>query len=261
MLNETNDTPVGIPTILVVGSLKPPQATDWLEEKLRELSNGVFSTLERAGSQYQFVEASSFNDDAKLLIAQTDGLLILGGGDADPSFYGQDPTSELYAINPRADRLELDLIQQARIAGKPIFGICRGMQLINIAFGGELYQDIGDGCHSGTFDNSIMVSHKVTVAPDSKLHNIFGSIEVDIRSAHHQAVSVLGEGLNVSAHAPDGIIEAIEAGGEQWVVGVQWHPEDTSARQHDFDLLMKAFLTEVNSRRLAFQNCRATATL
>ncbi|WP_460146789.1 gamma-glutamyl-gamma-aminobutyrate hydrolase family protein [Pseudomonas sp. S2_A02] len=243
MAIRTNQNLMDVPKILVVGSLTPPDATDWLEKKLQELSSNVLITLTRNGAEYIFVEASASNSTAEALIDQVAGLLLLGGGDADPSCYGQVPiTDTMYAINLDADRFELDLILQARTVGKPIFGICRGMQLINIAFGGDMIQEIGPGCHNGNLDNSSMVSHPVTIKPGSKLHAVYGTPQLTIRSAHHQAVARVGEGLKVTAQAPDGLVEAIEATSESWIVGVQWHPEENEATKEDFDMLINAFL-------------------
>lgn len=247
MASSTNrNLSVASAKILVVGSLTPPDAGEWLKKTLHELSDGVFSSIHRGGAEYIFVDASAANPPPEELLRQADGLLILGGGDADPACYGQVPIVEtMYAINPKADQFELDLIRQGSTNNLPILGICRGMQLINIAFGGELIQDIGAGLHSGTVDNSVMVSHPVTLTLGSRLQSIYSDCEITIRSGHHQAVSRVGEGLTVTARAADGVVEAIEANEKNWIVGVQWHPEDPMASQNDLDLLMGAFLNAV----------------
>lgn len=256
MMTATNEIlQAHIPRILVVGSLTPPEASDWLKDKLKELSHGVFAALERAGAACLFVEASSPDCVPGELLSEADGLLVLGGGDADPACYGQAPVADtMYAINPAADRFELDLIRQGAIDDLPILGICRGMQLINIAFGGALIQEIGPGCHNGNADNSLMVSHPVSLKTGSRLHSIYGTSNLTIRSAHHQAVSQLGDGLTVAATAEDQIIEAIEATYQRWIVGVQWHPEDPLAPAQDFDKLLDAFIgaaVSVQTRQLA----------
>ncbi|HBY1570390.1 TPA: gamma-glutamyl-gamma-aminobutyrate hydrolase family protein [Klebsiella pneumoniae] len=244
--NEILQAPM--PRILVVGSLTPPDASDWLKCKLKELSDGVFAALERAGAACLFVEASSPNGVPGELLSAADGLLVLGGGDADPACYGQAPVADtMYAINPAADHFELGLIRQGAIDDLPILGICRGMQLINIAFGGELIQEIGPGCHNGNADNSLMVSHPVLLATGSRLHSIYGTSTLTIRSAHHQAVAQLGNGLTVAATAEDQVIEAVEAIDKRWIVGVQWHPEDALAPAKDFDRLLDAFIGAAES--------------
>lgn len=239
------------PRILVAGSLTPPDASDWLKNKLKELADGVFAALERAGAMCSFVEASSPNIAPDELLSQVDGLLVLGGGDADPACYGQVAAAEtMYAINPVADRFELDLIRQGIMADLPILGICRGMQLINIAYGGDLIQEIGHSCHNGNADNSVMVSHSVVITEGSRLHSIYGSSQLTVRSAHHQAVSRVGKGLSVVATAADHIVEALEGIHQRWVVGVQWHPEDALAPRADFDMLVNAFVcsASINTR-------------
>lgn len=256
MMTATNEIlQAPTPRILVVGSLTPPDASDWLKGKLKELSDGVFTALERAGAACLFVEASSPNCVPDELLSEVDGLLVLGGGDADPACYGQAQVADtMYAINPAADHFELSLIRQGAIDDLPILGICRGMQLINIAFGGELIQEIGPGCHNGNADNSLMVSHPVLLAAGSRLHSIYDTSNLTIRSAHHQAVSKLGDGLAVAARAEDQIIEAIEATHQRWIVGVQWHPEDALAPAQDFDKLLDAFIgaaASIQTRQLS----------
>jgi putative glutamine amidotransferase len=244
MATFTNQNmPLRPPRILVVGSLTPPDADDWLKGKLSELSDSVFAALKRGGAKYGFVEASDATSQPDELLAEFDGLLVLGGGDADPACYGHEPLVDtMYGINQHADRFELDLIRQSARKDIPVLGICRGMQLINIAFGGALNQEIGPGYHSGNADNSLMVSHEVSLHEGSKLHEIYGKTSLAIRSAHHQSVSLVGHGLVVAADAEDGTVEAIEAADNSWLIGVQWHPEDPLASREDFDLLIRSFL-------------------
>lgn len=248
MLTAANKSlPQNPPVILVSGSLAPLNASDWLKSKLKVLANNVFSILKTSGSKYHFVEASTASLCAEEALSHVDGLLILGGGDADPACYGQTHIADnIYAVNRHADELELSLINHALIRDLPILGICRGMQLINIALGGELHQDIGVGCHSGTTDNSVMVTHNVQLTEHTTLHSVYSRPVISIRSGHHQAVSALGNGLVTSAQSADGIIEAIEAPAKNWVIGVQWHPEDCLADKDDFALLIHSFLHAAN---------------
>lgn len=144
------------------------------------------------------------------------GLVLAGGSDIEPSLYGQ-PNLAAKNPHPERDEMELRLIREALELDIPIFGICRGAQMLNVAFGGTLKQDIGDG-HTG-------VRHGVRFAPDSKVAAV--ARPATVNSRHHQAVDKLGEGLRATAWgAEDNIVEAIEAPDRQFVLAVQWHPED-----------------------------------
>jgi putative glutamine amidotransferase len=143
------------------------------------------------------------------------GLVLAGGSDIEPSRYGQ---PNLCAKNPDPERdgMELRLIGEAIEAGIPIFGICRGAQMLNVAFGGTLLQDIG-ASHTGR-------RHAVTFEPGSKLAAI--AQPETVNSRHHQAIDRLGAGLRVTVRGEDGVVEGIEAVGHPFVLAVQWHPED-----------------------------------
>lgn len=152
------------------------------------------------------------------------GLVLGGGGDVDPSYYGEAPTGTRNP-NPKRDEMELELLRVARERDLAVLGICRGLQLMNVACGGTLQQDIGTA-HSE-------VRHAVSVAPGSKLHGMVASESFEIVSRHHQAIKVAAPGLAVTAHAPDGTIEAIEDPQKGFVIGVQWHPEDNTESAED----------------------------
>lgn len=239
--------------ILVVGSLTPPDIGDYLKSVLRAFSESAFSSVRRGRGEVNFVDASTPDRAVDTALDGMDGLLVLGGADADPTCYGQRLEADTtYGIDPQADRFELALLREAGARDLPVLGICRGMQLINIMHGGDLVQEIGQGTvHNGTFDNSIMVSHPVTLEPGSRLDAIYGGRTLSVRSGHHQAVSRVGEGLAVTARAEDGMVEAVETTGPNWMVGVQWHPEDPEAPRADLDLLMAGFINVARQRRRA----------
>jgi putative glutamine amidotransferase len=157
-----------------------------------------------------------------------DGLLLTGGGDIDPGRYGAQPHPRTGRVSAPRDAAELDLLDAATAAGLPVLGVCRGLQLLNVARGGTLCQHLPDGAgHTpapGTFG-----SHPVRVAAGTRLAGILGANGdgVDVPTAHHQAVDRLGEGLVATAWAEDGVVEAVEASaaGDPFLLAVQWHPE------------------------------------
>ncbi|CEP69252.1 Glutamine amidotransferase [Moorella glycerini] len=162
-------------------------------------------------------------------LAIIDGLLLTGGGDIEPSFFNARPEATLYKVLPERDVFELALTRAALAAGMPILAICRGIQVLNVAAGGDLYQDIKSEVPGALEHNQAgpreQPCHDMKVIPGTRLAGIFGPT-ARVNSLHHQAVRRVGKGLRVSAVAPDGLIEALEGEGEVAVIGVQWHPED-----------------------------------
>jgi putative glutamine amidotransferase len=236
--------------ILASYSVDADRAPEWLRVELRRLAETAEAALLGTDAEVVFVDAGRTTDDPVELVDAFDGVLVLGGADLDPAFYGQEPQeSTLYGVDPRADAFELGLIAAAVDAGKPFLGICRGMQLLNVAFGGTLIQHLGDDTiHSVSDVNDVMIEHEVALRPGTLVGDLYGTEALSIRSGHHQAVGELGEGLQVSADAPDGTIEAVE-GANGWVLGVQWHPEDQNADAAQLVTLMAEFAAQsVNAR-------------
>lgn len=238
-------TPPARPRIVASYSQDAEQASAWLRATLHTFARTAAEALERAGAEVVFVDAGRSADDPASLVAGADGLLVLGGGDLDPAAFGQPALAgKLYGVDARADAFELALTNAAIDARVPFLGICRGMQVLNVARGGDLHQDLGPGTiHNVESDNSTMTAHEVRVLPGTLLASAYDTNRLDIRSGHHQAVSALGAGLRVSADAADGTTEAIEgaAGSPGWVLGVQWHPEDPDADADQLATLMAAF--------------------
>ena len=170
-----------------------------------------------------------------------DGVFLPGGADIDPASYGTAPHPLCDKTDRERDRVELALANWAMKDGKPVLGVCRGMQLINLAAGGTLYQDLaqqmkGSIKHdyfpfSGQHFTRDYLAHEVTVNGGTRLAKIFGDGRVPVNSMHHQGVRDLGKGLVVSATAPDGLVEGLEGENGRYVVGVQWHPEALTERQ------------------------------
>ena len=168
------------------------------------------------------------------LLDRLDGLLVTGGGDVEPSRYGQVPGAvPLRDVRPNRDDIELTLTQDAIEREMPLLAICRGHQVLNVAMGGTLYQDVAslvgqaiehDGGKAGWIRQYL--AHSVDVTPESKLATLLGTTEIAVNSFHHQSVMQVGEGLAVTAVAPDGVVEGMEMPDRDFVVSVQWHPEN-----------------------------------
>jgi putative glutamine amidotransferase len=157
------------------------------------------------------------------------GLILPGGGDVDPSHYGGDPHDANYGISQERDRFELALARAA-IARRsmPLLCVCRGMQLLNVALGGDLIAHIPDQFGTSVVHRAPQlraVPHDVRVDPESRLGRVLGETEFAVQSVHHQAVGRLGDGLRAVAWAEDGVVEAVESDRHAFLIGVQWHPE------------------------------------
>ncbi len=159
-----------------------------------------------------------------------DGLLLTGGEDIDPAYYGAERSPKLGAVDHERDRFELALFTAARERGLPVLGICRGLQLINVALGGTLYQDLPSERPSDVDHNPDSSrharAHHVRLAPGSRAARVLGVDRLVPNSFHHQAVKQLGAGLVASGWSDDGLVEAIETSEGPWLLAVQWHPEE-----------------------------------
>ncbi|MEV7647301.1 gamma-glutamyl-gamma-aminobutyrate hydrolase family protein [Arthrobacter sp. NPDC089319] len=218
------------PRILVSCSLSGPESDAWLIEDLNNYADNVGNELLAQEADFELLDvgaAASWELEAATSLSGFDGLLVLGGGDIHPSLYGQRPiVAPGYGVDARVDRAEIALVRSAAGSGLPVMGICRGLQVINVAFGGTLIQDLGpESIHQVHADEPGMSDHDVEIKPGTLVAAALGAGGVTVRSGHHQAVQDLGVGMLATAEAPDGVIEAIEHQ-DQWVLGVQWHPED-----------------------------------
>ena len=186
-------------------------------------------------------------------VSELDGLVLQGGADVSPLTYGETPLRAQWTGDRVRDLYEIDLLQEFISRGKPVLGICRGLQLINVALGGALYQDITlqhpgaeDHFNPDAFDQHF---HEVTFVPGSGLARLYPTVEATrVNSIHHQAVKVLGSDLKVEAlSVPDKMVEAVRWQGTSYLVGVQWHPEfhdPSDPRLLDGSPLLKEFLAE-----------------
>ncbi len=194
---------------------------------------------------------------APAYVDTADALLLTGGVDVDPQRYGAAPSPHLGAVDERRDAFELALYRAFRQAGKPVLGVCRGHQLINVAEGGTLHQHVPavDGAwqHEQKDIRGAPI-HEVSLAPDSALAAALGTERVRVNSYHHQAIDRLGEDLVAVAHASDGLIEAVEGRSGAFLLGVQWHPEmaftNHPEQRAPFDLLLDAARLHEGAGRL-----------
>jgi putative glutamine amidotransferase len=198
------------------------------------------SALARAGAVPALLDPSE-PVDFPAVLPRFDGLLLLGGGDVDPDRYGaSERHPEVDGIDERHDAFELAALRVALDLNLPVLAVCRGCQVLNVALGGTLRQHVDD--HRG-------VLHPVSVVPGSRTEAAMGTSGPSGWSRHHQVIDRVGDGLVVTASA-DGLVEGVELP-DQWVVGVQWHPEDSAADDPAQQGLFDAFVAECRARALA----------
>ena len=194
------------------------------------------SSVEKAGGIPLIIPIYNDEDNIYNIINDIDGLILTGGNDIFPEYYGQFTSTKIGAINPRRDKHELTLVKNIIDKSNiPVLGICRGNQLLNVAYGGTLYQDFSeiplklrnniDINHSMREIEKYIPVHQVFVDKKSKIFSIFKEEEIRVNSYHHQVIKDPAHVFEVSGRSPDGIIESIEMRGNRFVVGVQWHPE------------------------------------
>ena len=185
-------------------------------------------SLRRAGAVPVLIPPQPEN--AAELVEGLDGILLAGGDDCDPELYGQERHPKVVDLmDARRQANDLSLAKVARERGIPTLGICLGLQMMNVAAGGTLVQDIESDVETEIQHASIpedRARHDVIIEQGTKLASIVPAVELNVNSSHHQAVGAVAEGLRVTAHAPDGIVEGLEDPRHPFYVGVQWHPED-----------------------------------
>lgn len=194
------------------------------------VAEGYYTSILKAGGVPLLIPPYEEPDALLNTLDRVDAVLLTGGGDLNPLFWGEEPVPELHSINPRRDRQELLLARLAADRQLPILGICRGIQVMTQALGGSLYQDIHTQAapvtvkHDQSLDRSYP-SHTVQLEPDSLLAQLFQADTLAVNSFHHQAVKSAAPGFRVVARSADGIVEAVESAHHQPMIGVQWHPE------------------------------------
>lgn len=203
----------------------------------------------RAGALPVVIPVGLSGEDLQDLFSRLDGLLLTGGADVDPLLFNGQPHPRVYGIDARRDAMEIALTRMAVENGKPFMGICRGIQVINVALGGTLLTDIADQKEQSLRHDWYpgiardYLAHQVTVTPQSQLAGILGGETFQVNSLHHQGILRLAPVLRSTAFAPDGLIEAVELPGHAFGLGVQWHPEwlqEHTPQRQLFQALVKA---------------------
>jgi putative glutamine amidotransferase len=203
----------------------------WEEEQM-VLKHEYADWILKAGGIPLIVPCVDDPADIRRIGGAIDGLLLTGGADVDPAYYGEEPLPALGRVTPPRDRMELALTRHMLSLDKPVFAICRGLQVLNVAMGGSLHQDVtalGQVLQHSQKAPRSHLSHAVSAAEGSLLARIAGAAQWKVNSFHHQAVKTPAPGFRISAVTSDGVVEAIESEQHTFALGVQWHPEDTAA--------------------------------
>ena len=234
---------IGITSSMVLGIYSTSQ--EYMPAEYHRLSDSYVNAIIQAGGIPVAIPSSMDEELMKATVDRLDGVLLSGGGDVDPNLYGQRATKNLGNVAPRRDAAELAIAKYViHETKKPLLGICRGIQVMNIAMGGTLHIDLPDAgklCHSLNMYPRDMTSHQVTVEKNSRLGTIMDGAD-RVNSFHHEAIDQVAEGFMVTARSvPDEVIEAVELPGDRFVVGVQWHPEELIARE-ETKRLFRAFV-------------------
>ena len=238
-------TPRPAPTVAVTMGYDLPRHPQRLGGR-----SAILETLASAGAVLRLVAALGCPPLDDPFFAGIDGLVLPGGPDPHPRSWGE-PVHPTTVIDEPRDELEYALLHGCLERGIPVLGVCRGLQVVNVALGGTLVQDLPRGPidHRGPEDRTLL-AHDLRVSPGTRIATVYGPGPVRVNTAHHQAIGVLGEGLQASGWAEDGCVEAVEwADDERWVLAVQYHPEDLHAAEPSHLGLFTAFLDQARELR------------
>lgn len=221
------------------------------DSESQTLSSSYTRAIEAAGGVPVLIPAGLSPGLVDDIIARLDGLLLSGGVDVDPVFYGEMPHPKLGAVSPERDNIEIPLARAAIQVGLPVFAICRGIQVMNVAMGGTLIQDIASQVDGALKHRQEAPrwhgTHDVSVEPESRLAQLLGSTRVRVNTYHHQCIKSVASGFKVVATSPDGVIEGIERL-NGFAVGVQWHPEGMWERVPVFAGLFRGLVKAAGDR-------------
>lgn len=214
---------IGLPTLAIPPGPKPARFG---------INQSYVRALVNAGCAPVLIPLLEEEDRLRAIYGRLDGMVFPGGADVAPGEYGEEPIGNLNVVEAARDRTELILARWASEADLPILGICRGQQLLNVALGGSLYQDLrAQGAtpveHSDADGRARTdLVHRVRLDPESRLAQLLDETVVEVNSLHHQAIKRLAGPLRISGRSDDGVIEAVESGTHRFLIAVQWHPEE-----------------------------------
>lgn len=222
----------------VVGIVAQHNISSWpadLNGWLQTLTASAASELRAAGARVHIVDVTADQEPDMTRLASSDGVVIMGGGDVDPARYGiTEPTPHLGGVDQPSDERQLNIVRQAMELDQPLLGICRGSQVLNVAFGGTLIPHIESELqHQGGDSYPFFIDEEVELEPGSFPSTVLDKTKVAVRGGHHQSVDELGPGLTVIARTADGIVEGTRSLKHRWIVGLQWHPEDPDGDEED----------------------------
>ena len=212
-----------------------------------QLNTAYVNPVIRAGGTPLLIPVGIPVERHRELLNRVDGLILTGGGDINPVTYGRPMHATVSGVDDARDEIDLSLVRLAVDMKKPLLGICRGYQILNVAYGGTLYTDIASQMPNALFHacwNDLprdFTPHIVTVEHGTKLAEIIGATQASVNSLHHQGVETVGAGLKVVATAPDGIVEGVEVPNHPFGIAVQWHPEAMPDRA-DMQAIFKALV-------------------
>lgn len=231
------------PRLAVVVSLNFPDMTEVTAELVRRFTRTALTEAADLGFDWTLTD-TSLDLPAPAAVLDTDAVLVLGGGDVDSELYGvAGPARHEYGVDPQADMFTMDVIRGAVDRGVPLLSICRGSQLLNLAYGGTLIPDLESWeLHRGDYvTGPLFIDEHINVMPGTRLREILGCDDLVVRSGHHQAVARVADELRTAALADDGLVEGVEHP-SAWAIGVQWHPEDDDGHGKDRQALFRALL-------------------
>ena len=217
------------------------------------LTAAYVTALESAGLIPLIVPPLASASAPAAILDSVSGLVLTGGEDVDPARYGEERHEKVRSVNAARDATEAALVEAAKARGIPVLAICRGIQILNVALGGTLVQDIASECDTSIAHDEDgprdQRSHEIIVEPGSLIAKALGTDRCMVNSFHHQSVKRVADGMRVTARSPDGVIEGVESTDDGWwVMGVQWHPEDLNNSSEPWDRgLFKAFARQLGA--------------